>query len=79
MITAAQCRAARAWLNMTQGDLAHRSRVAETTVRNFESGRLVPHVPNLAAIEAAFTDCGVTFSFHEDGSPAGIEVRRQPR
>jgi DNA-binding XRE family transcriptional regulator len=38
MITAAQCRAARAWLDLTQAELAQMIGRNEATVRRFEAG-----------------------------------------
>ena len=49
-ITAGQCRAARAFANMSQEDLAKAARVGLSTVRNFETGRSTPVTNNLQAI-----------------------------
>ncbi|MGN8023981.1 helix-turn-helix domain-containing protein [Phyllobacterium sp. 22229] len=49
-ITADQCRAARAFANMSQEDLAKAARVGLSTVRNFETGRSTPVTNNLQAI-----------------------------
>jgi DNA-binding transcriptional regulator YiaG len=38
MMTADQCRAARAWLGMTQEELAQRSSVGLSTIKDFEKG-----------------------------------------
>nr|WP_245457748.1 helix-turn-helix transcriptional regulator [Phyllobacterium myrsinacearum] len=49
-MTAGQCRAARAFANMSQEDLAKAARVGLSTVRNFETGRSTPVTNNLQAI-----------------------------
>lgn len=49
-ITADQCRAARAFANMSQEDLAKAARVGLSTVRNFETSRSTPVTNNLQAI-----------------------------
>jgi transcriptional regulator with XRE-family HTH domain len=61
MISPAQCRAARALLNWTQHQLADRSGLGFSTIRDFEKGRHVPYATNLAIIEQALTEAGVKF------------------
>lgn len=63
-----QCRAARAWLDWTQGRLAIRARVGISTVKAFESGsRTTP--ANQAAMRTALEKAGVKFI---DGESVGI-------
>ncbi|HWB48355.1 MAG TPA: transcriptional regulator [Stellaceae bacterium] len=61
MISSAQCRAARAWLQWTQAELAQRSQVGLSAVKNFEaeSVRTLPAIRN--QIERAFEDAGAEF------------------
>jgi DNA-binding transcriptional regulator YiaG len=77
-MTPEQCRAARAWLALTQSDLAEAAGVALSTLKDFEGGRRVPISNNLAAIQAAlekrgtaFFDnekkCGITYAKPEKG------------
>lgn len=73
MISAEQCRAARAWLDWSQEDLAGQAGVGLSTVRDFEKGRRTPIANNLAAIERAFTDAGLRLRFREDGSAKGLD------
>ena len=66
MMSPEQCRAARGWLDLSQGELADAARVSLSTVRDFEKGRRVPIANNLAAIESALTAKGIGFSFDEN-------------
>ena len=67
-----QCRAARAWLNWSQDDLAKKAKVSGSTIRDFEVGRRVPHPNNLAAIRLAFETAHITFAYADDGTPLGV-------
>lgn len=72
MLTPEQSRAARAWLDWSQEDLAKRAKVSLSTVRDFEKGRRVPIANNLNAMHAALTGEGLQMVFGEDGKPTGI-------
>jgi transcriptional regulator with XRE-family HTH domain len=70
-----QCRAARAWLDWSQDDLAAAAHVSQSTVRDFEKGRRIPIANNLEAIRAALEAQGIGFAFaiqDEQPYPCGI-------
>ena len=71
MLTPEQCRAARAWLNMSQEDLASRAKVSLSTVRDFEIEDRVPIVNNIEAMQRVFEAEGITFS-SMPGGPSGF-------
>ena len=73
MISAEQSRAARAWLDWSQDDLAKRAKVSLSTVRDFEKGRRVPIRNNMDAMRMAFEMQGVSLLFRGD-APLGIQV-----
>lgn len=56
-----QCRAARAWLNWSQLDLAIKARVSSGTIKDFEAGKRLPHANNLAAIRRVLEEAGMEF------------------
>lgn len=74
MLVPEQSRAARGWLDWSQEELAKRSNVSPSTVRNFEKGRNAPIRNNLDAICAALEGAGVRFTYAANGRPAGIAV-----
>jgi transcriptional regulator with XRE-family HTH domain len=69
-----QCRAARAWLDWTQQELARRAGVGLSTVRDFEKGERTPIPNNLAAIKRAIEAAGMRLLFQANGEPNGIAV-----
>jgi ribosome-binding protein aMBF1 (putative translation factor) len=75
-----QCRAARAWLNWSQDDLAAKAKVSNSTLRDFEAGRRVPILNNLMAIKRALEEAGTEFLLSADGKrPWGVAERDQNR
>jgi predicted transcriptional regulator len=78
MLSPEQCRAARGWLDWTQADLAAQAHVSLSTIKAFEAGERTPIANNLAAVERALTDAGVSLVFTEDGRATGIAVEGKP-
>ncbi|MEQ9586872.1 MAG: helix-turn-helix domain-containing protein [Parvibaculaceae bacterium] len=74
-ITAAQCRAARALLGWSQGELASESGVGVSTIRTFEPGRTMPIRANLAALRTTLETAGVEF-IPENGGGPGVRLRK---
>jgi len=72
MISPEQSRAARAWLEWSQDDLAKRANVSLSTIRDFEKGRRTPIANNLDAIQRALELAAIQFVFFDDGQPKGI-------
>lgn len=72
-LTKEQSRAARALIDWSQIQLASAANLGESTVRDFEKGRRVPSVNNLAAIRAALEAAGVIFI---NGAEPGVRLKR---
>jgi DNA-binding transcriptional regulator YiaG len=73
-MTPEQCRAARAWLGLSQDDLASSANVGNSTIRDFEAGRRAPIANNLAAIQAVLEAKGIAFV--EGDKASGITVAK---
>ncbi len=76
MITPEQSRAARGLLDWSQVHLADRSNLSQSTIRDFEKGRRVPSVNNLAAIRRALEEAGVVF-IDSNGDGPGVRLRKR--
>ena len=61
-MTPEQCRAARAWLDMSQTDLAKAAKVSQSTVKDFESGSRTPIPSTQTAMQAVLEREGIGFS-----------------
>lgn len=64
-----QCKAARVLLDWSQQDLADRSGVSVSTIKNFEGGKRRTYQPNHAALQHALEAGGIEFL------PGGCRVR----
>jgi transcriptional regulator with XRE-family HTH domain len=61
MITAAQCRAARALLDWSQQKLAEESKIGNATIRNFEGVKSTPQHATLDVLRRCFEAAGIEF------------------
>ncbi len=75
MITAEQCRAARALIDWTQNDLSYHSRIAKKTIADFERGNRAYHPKTAIAVRGALEAHGVLF-IAENGAGAGVRLRK---
>lgn len=75
-ITASQCRAARALLNMKQDDLAASSRVSRRTIASFEGGDREPNASTLSALRASLEAAGAIF-IAENGEGPGVRLTKE--
>lgn len=62
MITAKQCRAARAMLGWSRKTLAVKTNLSDRTVMDFEHEVRVPHKNNLKAVQETLERAGIEFS-----------------
>ena len=75
-ITAAQVRAARALLKLSQKELAKRAGVAELTIWTLENGAKQPTAETMAAVYKVLVDGGVRFTDAGGVEPAtGMEAK----
>lgn len=75
-LEASQCRAARALLGWSQGQLATASNVAKATIANFEAGKRTPYERTLSDLRSALETAGIAF-IPENGGGAGVRLRNR--
>ena len=75
MLNKEQLRAARAWLGLSQNDVAKISKVASKTIKNFERGASMPYERTLRDIQKVLEERGIEFVF-DGGEGVGIRKRR---
>ena len=73
-LTAAQLRAARAWLHWTKEDLGERAGVSAKSIDRFERGKTLPHARTLRKLRSALEAPGIVFQF-EGTNVKGIGIR----
>jgi transcriptional regulator with XRE-family HTH domain len=78
MISAEQCRAARALLDWSQSELADKAGVGIVTVRQLEAGAHKPRRATLDVIQRALEDAGVEF-IEENGGGPGVRLRKRQK
>ena len=73
-VTAQQIKAARAWLDLSQQDLAAQTMVARRAIQEFELGNREPQPRTLRDLRLALEKRGIEFLFI-DGRAVGICFR----
>ena len=68
-----QVRAARNWLAWTQAELAAKSNVGLSTVKDYEGGKRVPIANNLEAMKRALEDAGMIITADSVGGPINVD------
>jgi len=71
-LSPAQCRAARALLDWSQGRLATESRTSTKTIADLERGKRTPYARTIADIQRALEAAGVEFT---NGKRPGVRLR----
>jgi transcriptional regulator with XRE-family HTH domain len=73
LLSPAQARAARAWLEWSKEELSLRSGISEKSIARFEQGRSLPYDSTLLKLRETFETAGICFQF--DGAAAkGIRI-----
>lgn len=75
-ISPAQCRAARALLDMHQATLAEAANVSRNLIVGFEKGTRIPGRNNLAAIQSVLEKAGVEFT---NGNAPGVRLKKSKK
>ena len=75
-LTPAQCRAARALLDLTQSELADGARLGLSTIVDFERSRRQISGDAIGAIRRALEKFGVDF-IDENGGGVGLRLRKR--
>ena len=71
-----QVRAARNWLAWTQAELAAKSNVGLSTVKDYEGGRRVPIANNLEAMKRALENAGMTITADSVSGPINMDAAK---
>ena len=74
MVNREQIRAARAWLGLSQEELAKLAKVGSRTIKDFERGASTPYERTLRDIEEALEKLGIDFLF-ENQIGVGLRIR----
>jgi predicted transcriptional regulator len=78
MVTAAQCRAARGFLDWSQQDLADHAGLGIVTIRQIEAGITEPRRATVTVLKQAFERAGIEF-IDENGGGLGVRLRKHRR
>ncbi len=75
-ITSAQCRGARAMLDITREELARLSEVSARTIADFETDKRQPIKANIAALKRTLENAGIEFT---NGDQPGVRLAKKKR
>ncbi|MCG8507286.1 MAG: helix-turn-helix transcriptional regulator [Sphingomonadales bacterium] len=75
MITIGQIKAARAFLGLTQSELAEKANISLAALNNAERGIVVPHRATIQAIQLALESAGIEF-IDENGGGPGVRLKK---
>ncbi len=78
VVTAEQCRAARAMLNWRREDLARETGLGERTIQEFENAERKTRNPARRLITDAFQRNGIEFIWPDGGKGAGLRLAAAP-
>ncbi len=73
MITIGQIKAARAFLELTQAELAEKAGISLAALNKLERGIVEPHRATVQALQIALEKAGIEFT--NDGSP-GVKLKK---
>lgn len=76
ILSPAQSRAARAYLDWSLSDLAEKSHTSVSTIGDFERGDRVPTFKTVRAIRGAFETAGIAFIFSSGRSTGLVEIKK---
>ena len=76
IITAEQCRGARAMLGWSRDKLATVAKIAVRTLVDFERGARTPYERTIADIQKALEEAGITF-IDENGGDVGVRLKKR--
>ena len=74
-ITARQVGAARAWLNLSQDDLAATTLIARRAIQDFENGKREPQPRTLRDLRNALEQAGIEFLFIGEHAAGILQAR----
>ena len=77
-VTAQQVKAARAWLDLSQDDLAEKTGLTRRAIQDFENGKRTAQPRTLRDFRNALEELGIEFLFIEERA-VGICVRDQDK
>lgn len=74
-LVAEQCRAARALIGWSRGELSERCGVAASTLADFEAGKRAPYPRTLADVRRTLEEAGVAFIQASVDGGAGVRLK----